>query len=122
MFKTLHDAWKIKDLRKKMLWTLFLLIVFRAGAFITAPGVDGAAIAEVMSKSTNGIIGTLNIITGSAFSQLAIFAMSIGPYITASIVIQLLTVAIPALEELQKEGEMGRQKQFWEPLKLLVFI
>ena len=110
MFKTLHDAWKIKDLRKKMLWTLFLLIVFRAGAFITAPGVDGAAIAEVMSKSTNGIIGTLNIITGSAFSQLAIFAMSIGPYITASIVIQLLTVAIPALEELQKEGEMGRQK------------
>ena len=70
MFKTLHDAWKIKDLRKKMLWTLFLLIVFRAGAFITAPGVDGAAIATVMSQSTNGILNTLNIITGSAFHSL----------------------------------------------------
>ncbi len=111
MFKTLHDAWKIKDLRKKILWTIFLLVLFRAGAFITAPGVNGAAIAEVMSQNAgNGILATLNIITGSAFSQLAIFAMSIGPYITASIVIQLLTVAIPQLEELQKEGEMGKQK------------
>ncbi len=110
MFKTLRDAWKIKDLRKKILWTVFLLVLFRAGAFITAPGVNGAAIAEVMRENSNGIINTLNIITGSAFSQLAIFAMSIGPYITASIVIQLLTVAIPQLEELQKEGEMGKQK------------
>ncbi len=110
MFKTLRDAWKIKDLRKKILWTVFLLVLFRAGAFITAPGVNGAAIAEVMRENSNGIINTLNIITGSAFSQLAIFAMSIGPYITASIVIQLLTVAIPSLEELQKEGEMGKQK------------
>jgi preprotein translocase subunit SecY len=110
LFKTLRDAWKIKDLRKKILWTVFLLVLFRAGAFITAPGVNGAAIAEVMRENSNGIINTLNIITGSAFSQLAIFAMSIGPYITASIVIQLLTVAIPSLEELQKEGEMGKQK------------
>ena len=111
MFKTLRDAWKIKDLRKKILWTIFLLVLFRAGAFITAPGVNGAAIAEVMKQNAgNGILSTLNIITGSAFSQLAIFAMSIGPYITASIVIQLLTVAIPQLEELQKEGEMGKQK------------
>ena len=112
MFKTLRDAWKIKDLRKKMLWTLLLLVLFRAGAYITAPGVNASNIATAIQQATqgNGIIGTINIITGNAFSQLAIFAMSIGPYITASIVIQLLTVAIPALEELQQEGEAGRQK------------
>jgi len=112
LFKTLRDAWKIKDLRKKMLWTLLLLILFRAGAYITAPGVNGANISTAIAQATqgNGILSTINIITGNAFSQLAIFAMSIGPYITASIVIQLLTVAIPALEELQQEGEAGRQK------------
>ncbi len=111
MFKTLRDAWKIKDIRKKLLWTLLLLIIFRFGANITAPGVDGLAVAEyAKTMSDNGILYTLNIITGGGFSQLAIFAMSIGPYITASIVIQLLTVAIPALEELQKEGEAGKQK------------
>ncbi|MBR6252272.1 MAG: preprotein translocase subunit SecY [Clostridia bacterium] len=111
MFKTLRDAWKIKDLRRKLLWTLLLLIIFRFGANITAPGVDGLAVAEYSKTiAENGILYTLNIITGGGFSQLAIFAMSIGPYITASIVIQLLTVAIPALEELQKEGEAGKQK------------
>ena len=111
MFKTLRDAWKIKDIRKKLLWTLLLLIIFRAGANITAPGVNGLAVAEYSKTvADSGILYTLNIITGGGFSQLAIFAMSIGPYITASIVIQLLTVAIPALEELQKEGEAGKQK------------
>ena len=112
MFKTLHDAWKVKDLRKKMLWTLLLLVIFRAGAYITAPGINAVGIADAIASATagNGILSTINIITGNAFSQLAIFAMSIGPYITASIVIQLLTVAIPALEELQQEGEAGRQK------------
>ncbi len=111
MLKTLREAWKVKDLRKKMLWTLLLLVLFRVGANITAPGVDGPALAEQVSQITqNGILSTINIISGNAFGQLAVFAMSIGPYITASIVIQLLTVAIPALEELQQEGETGRQK------------
>ncbi len=111
MLKTLLEAWKVKDLRKKMLWTLFLLVLFRLGANITAPGVDGSALASQIGAFMNsGILNMVNIISGSAFGQLAIFAMSIGPYITSSIVIQLLTVAIPQLEELQKEGEMGRQK------------
>ena len=111
MLKTLLEAWKVKDLRKKMLWTLLLLVLFRLGANITAPGVNGPALAEIANQSlSNGILSTINIISGNAFGQLAIFAMSIGPYITASIVIQLLTVAIPALEELQKEGEAGKQK------------
>lgn len=111
MLKTLREAWRIKDLRKKMLWTLLLLVIFRFGANITVPGVNGPALAtQLEDVMSNGILSTINIISGNAFTQLAIFAMSIGPYITASIVIQLLTVAIPALEELQKEGEMGRQK------------
>lgn len=112
MLKTLRDAWKVKDLRKKMLWTLFLLVLFRLGANITAPGVNAPAIAELMKNvmENNGILSTINLISGNAFNNLAIFAMSISPYITASIVIQLLTVAIPSLEELQKEGEAGKQK------------
>jgi preprotein translocase subunit SecY len=111
LLKTLREAWKVKDLRKKMLWTLLLLVLFRVGANITAPGVDGPALAAQIEQITaNGILSTINIISGNAFGQLAVFAMSIGPYITASIVIQLLTFAIPALEELQKEGEAGKQK------------
>lgn len=110
MFKTLFNALKVADLRKKLLVTLGLLIVFRFGAFITAPGVDGEALSEFMSQSTSSILTTINLVTGGAFSQLSIFAMSISPYITASIVIQLLTIAIPSLEELSKEGEAGRRK------------
>lgn len=117
MFKTLREAWKIKDIRRKILWTLLLLIIFRFGANVTAPGVNGVALADYtreVIEHQDGFMSTfnatLNIITGGGFSQLAVFAMSIGPYITASIVIQLLTVAIPSLEELQKEGEAGKQK------------
>ena len=83
MFKTLLNALKVADLRKKLLVTLGLLIVFRAGAFITAPGVDGEALAEVMQASSTSILTTINVVTGGAFSQLSIFAMSISPYITA---------------------------------------
>lgn len=110
MFKTLFNALKVADLRKKLLVTLGLLIIFRAGAFITAPGVDGEALSALVSQSSSSILTTINIVTGGAFSQLSIFAMSISPYITASIVIQLLTIAIPSLEELSKEGEAGRRK------------
>ena len=110
MFKTLFNALKVEDLRKKLLFTLLLLVIFRFGSFITAPGVDGEALIEVMNSSTNSILTTINIVTGGAFSQLSIFAMSISPYITASIVVQLLTIAIPSLEELSKEGEAGRRK------------
>ena len=110
MFKTLFNALKVADLRKKLLVTLGLLIVFRFGAFITAPGVDGEMLSEYMEQSSSSILTTINVVTGGAFSQLSIFAMSISPYITASIVIQLLTIAIPSLEEISKEGEAGRKK------------
>ncbi len=108
MFKTLINAWKIPELRKKILYTLLLLAIFRFGAFITAPGVDATLLSSISSE--NGFVSTVNVITGGAFSNLSIFAMSISPYITASIIIQLLAFAIPALEKISKDGEVGRRK------------
>lgn len=110
MFKTIKNALKTPEVRKKLLYTLVLIIVFRFGCFITVPGVDTFALNEAM-KSNNGISGMINIISGGAFSRFSIFAMTISPYITASIVIQLLAMVIPALERLAKEGgEEGRAK------------
>ncbi|MCI9016745.1 MAG: preprotein translocase subunit SecY [Clostridia bacterium] len=110
MFKTIKNALKTQEVRKKLFMTLVLLIVFRLGCFITVPGVDTFALAEAM-ESDNGIAGLINIISGGAFSRFSIFAMTISPYITASIVIQLLAMVIPSLERLAKEGgEEGRRK------------
>lgn len=110
MFKTIKNALKTPEIRKKLLYTLVLIIVFRLGCFITIPGVDTISLHDAMSSS-NGIAGLINIISGGAFSRFSIFAMTISPYITASIVIQLLAMVIPSLERLAKEGgEEGRQK------------
>ena len=110
MFKTIANAFKTPEVRKKLLYTLLLIVVFRLGCYITVPGVDNIALNEAMS-SADGIAGLINIISGGAFSRFSIFAMSISPYITASIVIQLLAMIIPALERLTKEGgEEGRRK------------
>lgn len=110
MFKTIKNALKTPEVRKRLLYTLVLILVFRLGCFITVPGVDTFALNEAM-ESNNGIGGLINIISGGAFSRFSIFAMTISPYITASIVIQLLGMVIPALERLAKEGgEEGRQK------------
>ena len=108
MFKTLRNAWKIPEVRTKILYTLLLLVIFRLGSYITAPGVNAVAL-ESLQNSASPFLQTVNVITGGAFSQLSIFALSISPYITASIVIQLLTVALPSLEKLSKEGEQGRK-------------
>ncbi len=110
MFKTLFNAWKIPELRKKILYTILLLAIFRLGCYITAPGVDIENLQLIKNQSTNTIINTVDIITGGAFSSFSIFALSISPYISASIIIQLLTFAIPALEEISKEGENGRKR------------
>ena len=110
MFKTIANAWKTPEVRKKLLYTLLLIVVFRLGCYITVPGVDNFALNEAMS-SADGIAGLINIISGGAFSRFSVFAMSISPYITASIVIQLLAMIIPSLERLTKEGgEEGRKK------------
>lgn len=111
MFKTIKNALKTPEVRKRLLYTLVLIIVFRLGCFITVPGVDLVQIQNAMESSGNGLTGLIDIISGGAFSRFSIFAMSVTPYITASIVIQLLTMIISPLEKLAKDGgEVGRQK------------
>ena len=107
MLKTLINAWNIKDIRSKMLYTLLLIVIYRFGSFIPVPGVDASKIAAAASQYD--ILSFLNLLSGGNFGQFTIFAMGISPYITGSIIIQLLTIAIPALERLAKE-EDGRQK------------
>ncbi len=110
MLKTLQNAWKIPDLRKKMLYTILMLIIFRFGSFIPVPGINADMISQMMGGFDGGIQGLINNFSGGALERASIFAMSITPYINASIILQLLTVAIPALERLAKEGEEGRKK------------
>lgn len=96
---------------EKIFLTLLLIVVFRLGCYIVVPGVDSAALATELKSSTNTLVGLINTISGGAFSKLSIFAMSITPYITSSIIIQLLAMIIPSLERLTKEGgEEGRKK------------
>lgn len=108
MVASIRNAWKIPDLRKKILMTILMLVIFRIGTHIPVPGLSASALAE-LGQSGSSLFGFLNIISGGAFNNASIFAMSIGPYITASIIIQLLTIAIPKLEQLSKEGEHGRK-------------
>ncbi len=109
MIQTLRNAWKIADLRQKILYTLMILFVVRLGSVIPVPFLDPTTLASMISQGGN-LLGYLDILTGGAFARATLFALSISPYITASIVIQLLTVAIPALEQLSKEGEDGKKK------------
>ena len=109
MLETLRNAWKIEDLRKKMLYTLFILALTRIGSQIPVPFLNPLALGAMVSAA-GGIFGYLDVLTGGAFSQSTLFALSISPAITASIVIQLLTIAIPYLENLAKEGEEGQRK------------
>ena len=110
MFQTLRNAWKIVDLRKKLLFTLLIVLVFRIGSAISVPFVDVSVVKAATAGSTNEIMNFLTMMSGGGFSNASIFALSIQPYINASIIIQLLTVAIPALERLAKEGNAGRKK------------
>ena len=107
MLETLRNAWKIPDLRKKILFTVVMLIIYRIGAHIPVPGLDPDKFAQLIGSGS--LLGFMDIITGGAFKNATIFAMSITPNINASIIMQLLTVAIPRLERLQKEGEEGRK-------------
>ena len=116
MFKIMKNAWSIPDLRRKLLFTLLIIIVFRIGSVIPVPFLDSNVLAQVMAPATDvtdagsNMIAYLNTLSGGAFSNATLFAMGITPYINSSIIIQLLCVAIPALERLSKEGEAGRRK------------
>ena len=106
----LKEIWSIEDLRVKIKNTLLFLLVYRIGTFIILPGIDGNVLMGALKSQTDGILGLVNIFAGGAFGRGAIFALGIMPYISASIVIQLLTIAVPAFQRLQKEGEDGRRK------------
>ena len=114
MFKTIKNAWSIPDLRKKILFTLFIILIFRIGSVIPVPFLDMTALSQLTfgggDAAANSIFAYLNTMSGGAFGNATIFAMGITPYINSSIIMQLLCVAIPALERLSKEGEDGRKK------------
>ncbi|MBR1993042.1 MAG: preprotein translocase subunit SecY, partial [Firmicutes bacterium] len=109
MIRTVAKAWKIPDIRKKIIFTLLMLVVFRVGSQIPVPGIDREILAQTFDSET-GLFALFNLFSGGAFSQFTIFALSITPYITASIILQLLTIAVPALERLAREGVEGRKK------------
>ncbi len=110
MFKTLRDAFRIDDIRRRIFYVVLILIIIRAGSQIPVPGVDSSFFANFFQSSGNDAFSFLNAFTGGGFENFSIFALSITPYITASIIVQLLTIAIPALEEMHKDGEQGRRK------------
>ena len=108
MLSTLRNAWKVPELRKKFLWTIFLVAIFRIGIHIPVPGIDTSYLTQV--TESGGLLSFYNLISGGALKNFSIFALAVSPYINASIIVQLLTIAIPSLEQLSKEGEDGRKK------------
>lgn len=109
MFETFRNAWKIEDLRKKLLFTLFVIVIFRLGCSIPVPFISGDGLKALVGEG-GSLLGYIDMLTGGSFSRATLFALSVTPYINASIIMQLLTVAIPALERMSKEGEDGRRK------------
>lgn len=110
MFTTLKNAWKIKEIRQKLIYTLGMLVIIRFGAQLPAPGINPEFFANWFASQSGDALSFFDAITGGSFLSMSIFALNISPYITASIVVQLLTIAIPKLEEMQKDGEDGRKK------------
>jgi preprotein translocase subunit SecY len=110
VFSWLANAWRVPELRRRVLFTAFILAVYRFGSWVPAPGVDSDTIEDYFSGRGGTVLGLLNLFSGSALSRFSVFALGIMPYVTASIILQLLTVVIPRLEQLQKEGESGYAK------------
>lgn len=111
MLSTLRNAWKIPDLRKKLIFTVFMVVLFRLGNYIPVPGVDTKVLSNLTNSSGGGnLFNFYDLISGGAFSRFSIFAMGVIPYINSSIIMQLLTIALPSIEQLSKEGEEGRKK------------
>ena len=110
MFETVRNAFKLKEIRSRIIYTLLMLVVVRIGTQLPIPGVNGSYFSEWFSGNSGNAFGFFDAITGGSFEKMSVFALNITPYITSSIIIQLLTIAIPKLEELQKDGEEGRKK------------
>lgn len=110
MLKTLRNAWKVKEIRQKLIFTFMMLVVIRFGSELPIPGVKTDFFANFFANQSNDAFGFFNAMTGGSFTSLSVFALSITPYITSSIIMQLLTIAIPKLEEMQRDGEDGRKE------------
>lgn len=110
MLKTIRNAWKVKEIRQKLIFTFMMLVVIRFGSELPIPGVKTDFFANFFANQSNDAFGFFNAMTGGSFTSLSVFALSITPYITSSIIMQLLTIAIPKLEEMQRDGEDGRKK------------
>ena len=121
-FQTIANIFKIEDLRKRLLYTFGLIVVYRLGSYIVIPGIDATQIAALQSRTSEGLVGLLNMFSGGAFGNASIFALGVMPYISASIVIQLLGVFLPSFQRLQREGESGRRKmnQYTRYLTILI--
>jgi len=122
LIQTLRNIYKIEDLRKRIIYTLGIILVYRFGAYVVLPGVDPSMLASLQNQTKSGLLGLLNMFSGGAFSNASVFALGIMPYISASIVVQLLGMAIPYFQKLQKEGESGRKKINQITRYLTVFI
>jgi preprotein translocase subunit SecY len=124
LIETLKNIYKIEDLRARILYTLGIILIYRLGSKVVLPGVNPMELAELQEKTSQGVLGILDMFSGGAFSSASIFALGIMPYISASIVIQLLTIAVPYFQRLQREGESGRRKmnQITRYLTVLILI
>ena len=122
--KTVENIWKIEDLRKRLLTTLFFIAIYRFGSFVVLPGVDPVQLQALQSNASSGLLGLLDMFSGGAFANASIFALGIMPYISASIVMQLLGVALPYFQKLQREGESGRTKmnQYTRYLTVMILL
>ena len=110
LIETLKNIFKIEELRTRIIYTILLLIVYRLGSFVVVPGIDPTQLANLEAQTQEGLMGLLNMFSGGAFGNASIFALGVMPYISASIVIQLLGMMIPYFQKLQREGESGRRK------------
>src|SRR4030043_412255 len=122
--ETIKNIWRIEDLRKRILYTLGIILIYRLGSKITLPGIDPSQLENLKAQTSQGVLGLLDMFSGGAFSNASIFALGIMPYISASIVIQLLGMAVPYFQKLQKEGESGRRKinQITRYLTVIILI
>ncbi len=122
LIQTIRNIFKIEDLRKRVIYTLGIILIYRLGSYVVLPGVDPSMLQSLRSQTSTGLLGLLNMFSGGAFSNASVFALGIMPYISASIVVQLLGVAVPYFQKLQKEGESGRKKLNQITRYLTVFI
>ncbi len=124
LIETIRNIFKIEELRKRILYTLLIILIYRFGSFVVIPGIDPTQLSALQNSSDSGLLGLLNMFSGGAFGNASVFALGIMPYITASIIIQLLGMAVPYFQRLQKEGESGRKKlnQIMRYLTVLIVV